>query len=429
MIRIQESYLNTLSEWRRDFHRYPEPGWLEFRTTAKIADQLEEWGYSVYVGKDIVVGERMGLPGKEEMDIFFERAKKMGANDKWLAKMEGGYTGALAVLETGKPGPNVLFRVDIDALPILETTNESHVPQQLGFRSVNEGYMHACGHDSHATIGLGLAEQILQQRDKLKGTIKILFQPAEEGVRGAASLVASDLFDNIDYFFALHIGTGVEKGVFVAGTDGFLATSKYDVLFEGVASHAGAFPEQGKNALLASAQATLALHALPPHSDGSSRINVGTLHAGAGRNIIAPNAKMQLELRGETTEINAFYENQMRNILEGIAIMYDIQVHYEKVGGAISVPSDKKLAEKLANITKALNIPTVEYQYFNAGSEDATYLMEKVQSSGGVATYSIIGTDLAAGHHNECFDIREEDMLPAIEIWLNMLLHLSEEEK
>lgn len=87
MIRIQEGYLNTLSEWRRDFHRYPEPGWLEFRTTAKIADQLEEWGYSVYVGKDIVVGERMGLPGKEEMDIFFERAKRwvpmINGSQKW----------------------------------------------------------------------------------------------------------------------------------------------------------------------------------------------------------------------------------------------------------------------------------------------------------------------------------------------------------
>ncbi|MEC1180727.1 amidohydrolase [Metasolibacillus meyeri] len=427
MIRVSANYLEVLSEWRRDFHRYPEPGWLEFRTTSKIADLLETWGYSVYVGKELITGERMGLPNQESIMSFFEQAKNLGANEKWLAKMAGGYTGALAILDTGKPGPNVLFRVDIDALPILESTNESHVPQQLDFRSLNEGYMHACGHDSHAAIGLGLAEHIMQHRDRLQGTIKILFQPAEEGVRGAASLVSSNFFNNIDYFFALHIGTGVEQGVFVAGTDGFLATSKYDVIFKGIASHAGAFPEQGKNALLASAQATLALHALPPHSDGSSRINVGMLNAGAGRNIIAPNARMQLELRGETTEINAFYESQMRNILEGIATMYDIEVHYEKVGSAISVPSNRQLAEQLAKVAKALNIPTLEYQYFNAGSEDATYLMEKVQSSGGLATYSIIGTDLAAGHHNECFDIREKDMLPAIGIWLNMLFHLSEE--
>lgn len=428
MIQLSKNYLNTLSVWRRDFHRYPEPGWLEFRTTAKIADQLEAWGYTVHVGQELVVGERMGLPNQKEMASFFERAKDLGANEKWLEKMAGGYTGALAVLETGKPGPTVLFRIDIDALPILETTNDKHIPQRLDFRSLNEGYMHACGHDSHATIGLGLAEQMMQHRNKLTGTIKILFQPAEEGVRGAAALVESKLLNDIDYLFALHIGTGVEKGVFVAGTDGFLATSKYDVTFEGVAAHAGAFPEQGKNALLASAQAALALHALPPHSDGSSRVNVGTLHAGAGRNIIAANAKMQLELRGETTEINAFYEQQMRNILEGIATMYDIKVHYEKVGSAVSVPSDRQLAEKLAQVTKALNIPTIDYQYFNAGSEDATFLMEKVQKSGGLATYSIIGTNLAAGHHNECFDIEEDDMLPAIEAWLNMLVSLCEED-
>lgn len=426
MIRLHQDYLQTLIEWRRDFHAYPEPGWLEFRTTAKIAEYLEQWGYTVHVGQTLIAGEQMGLPSEEEQQLFFTKAKEAGVRHEWLEKMEGSFTGALAVFETGKPGPAVLFRVDIDALPILEAKDETHRPYIFNFRSKNEGYMHACGHDSHTAIGLGLAQQIMLHKERFTGTIKILFQPAEEGVRGAASIVASELIGKIDYFFALHIGTGVEKGLFVAGTNGFLATSKYDVTFKGLASHAGAFPEQGKNALLASAQATLALHALPPHSDGSSRVNVGTLHAGAGRNIIAPLAKMQLELRGETTEINAFYERQMQNILHGIAMMYDIEVHYEKVGAALSVPSDQLLAEKLAYVAQQLNIPTTAYQYFNAGSEDATYLMNKVQQNGGLATYSIIGTELAAGHHNEFFDISEDDMLVPIEVWLNTLLQLHE---
>jgi aminobenzoyl-glutamate utilization protein A len=427
MIRIPISYIENLSAWRRDFHRYPEPGWLEFRTTAKIADCLAVWGYDVFVGRDIEMGERLGVPSKEEIHLFYERAQKLGANEKWLAKMEGGYTGAIAVLDTGIPGPTVAFRIDIDALPILESKENQHFPQQQGFRSEYDGFMHACGHDSHASMGLGLAEQIMVHRDKLKGKVIMIFQPAEEGVRGAAALVASPLLNDVDYFFALHIGTGVEKGVFIAGTDGFFATSKYDVTVSGLAAHAGAYPERGKNALLASAQAAIALHALPPHSGGANRINVGTLQAGVGRNIIPSIAHMQLELRGETTEIVHYYEEKMHDVFEGIAKMYDVEVSYQKVGSAISVPSDKPLAEVLAKTAKELNVQCIDYQTFNAGSEDATFLMKKVQDCGGQATYSIMGTHLPAGHHHECFDIDEEDMLPAIEIWINTLISLSKE--
>lgn len=424
MIDISNLYLQRLIGWRREFHQYPEPGWLEFYTTSKIADFLEEWGYELYVGKEMNVSERMGLPTQAMIERFYDAAKHAGANEKWLSKMEGGYTGVLAVLETGRPGPTVCFRVDIDALPIFESTEAEHVPNRLAFRSQNDGFMHACGHDSHIAIGLGLAEQIMQHRNQLTGTIKIIFQPAEEGVRGAASIVQSPLFDDIDYFFALHIGTGVEAGKFIAGSEGFLATSKFDATITGVAAHAGGVPEEGKNALLAAAQATVALHSLPPHSKGSHRINVGTLHAGLGRNVIPSTAQIQLEVRGETTEINSFYENAVKQIFSGIETMYGVRVELKKVGEAISVPSSKALSAILADVAGRLQIPYEEYSNFNSGSEDATFFMERIQKNGGLATYSIIGTELAAGHHHEKFDIREEDMLSAIKIWLNTLLRL-----
>lgn len=424
MIDISNSYLQRLIGWRREFHQYPESGWLEFYTTSKIADSLEEWGYELYVGKELNVSERMGLPNETMIERFYDAATHAGANEKWLSKMEGGYTGVLAVLETGKPGPTVCFRVDIDALPIFESTEEEHVPNNLAFRSQNDGFMHACGHDSHIAIGLGLAEQIMKHRDQFGGTIKIIFQPAEEGVRGAASIVQSPLFDNIDYFFALHIGTGVEAGKFVAGSAGFLATSKFDATITGVAAHAGGVPEEGKNALLAAAQATVALHSLPPHSKGSHRINVGTLHAGLGRNVIPSTAQMELEVRGETTEVNTFYENAVKQIFAGIETMYGVRIELKKVGEAISVPSSKALSTILADVADGLHIPYEVYSNFNSGSEDATFFMDRIQKNGGLATYSIIGTDLAAGHHHEKFDIREEDMLPAIKIWLNTLLRL-----
>lgn len=271
----------------------------------------------------------------------------------------------------------------------------------------------------------------MKVKDKLCGKVVIIFQPAEEGVRGGSAIVSSPLLENIDYLFALHIGTGVPKGTFVAGVDGFLATSKFDVTIRGVAAHSGINAEKGKNALLASAQAVLALHSLPPHSEGVVRVNVGTLEAGSGRNIIPSIAKMQLEIRGETTAINDFYEKQVEQIFDGIGKMYDVKVQLDKVGYALNVPSDQQLAQILKDTAKlqhSIN-EVIEYKNFKAGSEDATFLMQKVQQQGGLACYSIIGTNLAAGHHHEEFDIEEEDMLSALEIWLNVPFRIYEEMK
>lgn len=427
-IQLDQDYLQTLIAWRRDFHQYPEVGWLEFRTSSIIAKYLHEWGYDVKVGKEVVVGERLGVPEQTILDWYYERAQQNGAPQQWLEKMVGGYTGVIATLDTGKEGPTIAFRVDIDALPITESKDQEHSPQQLGFGSKNNGFMHACGHDSHATIGLGFAQQLMQYKNQLRGKIKIIFQPAEEGVRGANAIVDSPLLEDVQYLLAMHIGTGIPKGTFVAGTDGFLASTKYNVTFTGLASHSGAYPERGKNALLASAQATLALHSMPPHSDGVSRVNVGILRAGEGRNIIPSIAEMQLEIRGETTEINAFYEEQVKHIIQGAAAMYNIEATIEKVGRAISVPSDTNLAHILAKAAHKTKIEEViEYRNFKAGSEDATFLMQKVQQNGGQACYSIIGTNLAAGHHHERFDIEEDDMLVAIEIWLNTVFQIYEE--
>ncbi len=115
--------------------------------------------------------------------------------------MKGGFTGVVATLDTGKPGPTIAFRVDIDALPILESAANSHVPSQLGFRSKHEGAMHACGHDSHAAIGLGLAQQLMERKEMLKGKIKIIFQPAEEGARGGSVIAESSHLDDVDFFY------------------------------------------------------------------------------------------------------------------------------------------------------------------------------------------------------------------------------------
>lgn len=123
---------------------------------------------------------------------------------KMARKMEG-YTGCVALFDSGKPGKTIALRFDIDCVNVTETRSPEHIPNKEGFASINDGFMHACGHDSHITIGLGVALWIAQNKDKLTGKVKIVFQPAEEGVRGAAAIAQSGIIDDADYFASSHI--------------------------------------------------------------------------------------------------------------------------------------------------------------------------------------------------------------------------------
>ena len=141
--------------------------------------------------------------------------------------------------------------------------------------------MHACGHDGHMALGLGLAALLTAPgAAPLRQRVRLLFQPAEEGVRGAASMIAH--VAGARHFLAVHIGLGAPRsGDLVTGVGAFLATSKFDVRFTGRAAHAGAAPEQGRDALKGAASALLGLHALPRHGHGTSRICVGRLEGGS----------------------------------------------------------------------------------------------------------------------------------------------------
>ena len=126
----------------------------------------------------------------KKVEAAIERAREAGVSEELLARMEG-YTGAVAVLETGRPGPVTAWRCDIDCVLVTESCDASHLPAREGFASEYPGWMHACGHDGHASVGLALARWVMEHKDELVGTIKILFQPAEEGVRGAAAMAVA----------------------------------------------------------------------------------------------------------------------------------------------------------------------------------------------------------------------------------------------
>src|SRR5699024_5753761 len=134
-----------------------------------------------YLGKDALEEDsRLGLPNEQEFSICERKAREQGVEEEWIKKMSKGMTGFVATFDTKKTGKHLAFRFDIDALPIQEDKTSNHLPFNEGFNSLNDGVMHACGHDGHAAIGIGLATYIHQHNYKLKGKFTLLFQPAEE---------------------------------------------------------------------------------------------------------------------------------------------------------------------------------------------------------------------------------------------------------
>ncbi|MFB5677181.1 amidohydrolase [Paenibacillus terreus] len=403
-------------ELRRELHQYPELGFTEFRTAAKVVQLLSGWGYKVNYAQDTMDGEsRRGLPSEEVLEEAYQRALREGADPAVVERMRGGYTAVVAELDGSSDGPTVAFRFDMDALPIPESDKAGHFPADQQFRSSHEGIMHACAHDGHTAIGLALAERLSDRQ--FAGKVRLLFQPAEEGVRGAYAMVQKGMLDGVDRLFCMHLGTGVPTGHMRGAARGFLATTKLAAHFSGVSAHAGASPEEGRNALLGAATALLNIHALPRFSTADTRINVGILEGGSGANIIPAHARMVIETRSADEATNRELERRVRQIIEHSAAMHELEAKIEVIGGAIPIACDAELAELAA--AEAAQIPEFAHAepFSDAsalGSEDASYMIRRVQEQGGKATYMIIGTDLPAPHHHPEFDIHEAVLSPAV---------------
>ena len=412
-----------LTALRRDFHRYPETGWLEMRTSAIIAKTLTALGYEVLTGRDVCEeSARMGVPAEKTTKAHLERVLAQDTPLDYLTgDMREGFTGVIGILRCGE-GPTLAMRFDIDALGMIECPDENHRPTREGFASLNTGMMHACGHDAHATIGLGVAKALMALKDELRGTLKLIFQPGEEGARGAKAIVAKGHLDDVDFFIGSHVAPteDLDDGDVTPGTYGSLATTKYDVTFTGLAAHAGGYPERGRSALVAAASAVLALHAIPRHSAGQSRINVGTMHAGTGRNVIADKATLEIEVRGETTEINRFMAESARNACMGAAAMYGCTCEITTMGEAEGQYSDAALLDRIADIVERdlpdLSISSVRNAQ-NWGSEDISVMMNRVQEHGGQATYMRIMTPMASAQHTVKFDFDEMVLPRGVEVF------------
>lgn len=408
LVKEAKNLQEQLVHCRRDLHKYAETGWLEMRTSSLIARRLKDLGYEVLTGTKVCKEEaRMGLPPKEVMEEHYAWAQEHGACPEFLPQTAGGHTGVIGILRCGE-GPVIALRFDMDALGVFECGEETHKPVREDFRSLTEGVMHACGHDGHITIGLGAAELLASVQDQLAGTVKIIFQPAEEGVRGARSIVENGHLDDVDYVLASHLAESPDGSFQICpGLSGTLATSKLDAYFKGKSAHAGLYPQEGQNALLAAATAALNLHAIPRHGEGSSRVNVGTLHAGSGRNVICDQAKLEIEVRGETTAINTYMEQYTIQILESAAAMHGCTLEVTRMGGAAAMACTPALVERLRKVCEEkLHLETGDPKDMG-GSEDFAYMTQRVIEKGGQACFTGIQIPCASAFHSRQFDFDE----------------------
>jgi len=427
---------DRLVSLRRELHRRPEPAWCEFWTTCRIVEELEALGLAeagsdapdarghYHVGPDaLAVDHRMAVPDEEERQTWYDRAREAGARADVLERLEGGFTGAVAVVDRGE-GPTVGLRVDIDGLARAESTDQDHVPVAEGFRSVYEETMHACGHDGHATIGIGVLERVLES--DFEGTFEVFFQPAEESVGGGKAVAKSGHLDDVDYLLAIHLGLDHPTGEIVAGVDGFLAVSHLEAEFFGEAAHAGGKPQAGRNAVQALAAAVQNLYAIPRHEEGATRVNAGRIEGGTAGNVIPEHARLEGEVRGETTELKDYVDRRARQVIESAATMHECEVEFRDGGEAPSAVTDPELREIVADAAgEHPDVQRVIPQDDLGGSEDATYLMDEVQGNGGLAAYVGIGTDHPGGHHTATFDVDEDSLPMGVDVMTDAVLDIA----
>jgi aminobenzoyl-glutamate utilization protein A len=407
----------SLTELRRDLHAHPEAGWKEFRTTALVAEELDERGFTVHLGEEAVaVDERLGVPSEDELRRARARALDERAPEEYVEEM-GLVTGLVAEKTYGDgTGPVVGVRVDMDALKRTEATDDDHRPSREGFASNHPNEMHACGHDGHTAIGVGIARE-LDANGGFDGRLKLFFQPAEEGGRGGLPMSRTTHVEDVEYFKALHLGLGYETGTIVSGYERPLSNAKIDVDFHGESAHAGKAPNEGRNAAQALGAAIQNLYAIPRHEDGTTRINVGQVHSPNAQNVISDAASLRVEVRGGTAALNEYMLEEARRIVEHASGMYDVEYETALYGKTTTFEASQEMIDAVKTAAESVDSATTVIGRAKASaSEDASFLIERVQETGGVATYVGVGASNPDGHHTPRFDLDEDALAIGVDV-------------
>ena len=419
------AYIPEMIETRRKLHKHPEIAWTEFLTTQVIVNRVRELGFKTVLGealfnKDAVLGREPAV-----VEAAMARSLKLGMDKKLLDEMQG-YTGCMAIWETGRPGPVTALRFDIDCVNVEENHNDTNEAFCGGFDSECAGLMHACGHDAHAAMGLAVAHWIHDNADSLCGTVTIVFRPAEEGTKGASGIAASDNLDDVDYLIGAHIGVAAHLHEVAIIRSGFLSTTKMNVSFTGVPAHAGAAAELGRNALMAACSASMQVMGIARHGQGDTSVNIGTLRAGEGRNVVPVHASIEMEVRGKTAAINQYMQDTAERMVRGSAESYGVQYKIDVMGKAESVACDEDLSDMVKEAAQSVEGVTRVFDIVGCtGSEDCSLLINKVQSHGGKAAFFFYGCN-NHGHHKSDFEIQDTESMPVgLEVFLKMIERLN----
>ena len=318
-----------------------------------------------------------------------------------------GKTGVVGMLEGAQDGPTVLVRADMDALPIVEETGAEYA-------SVNEGVMHACGHDGHTTIALGVAKIMSDQRDQLQGRIKFVFQPAEELGDGARAMCEDGVLEDPrpDVTLGLHLWNTMPVGTIgIATGPTFAAVSIFEIIVNGRGGH-GALPHETRDPIVAAAQLVSALQTIcsrdVPASEGAV-LSVTTFQAGSAYNIIPPEAKLTGTMRNFNPEIRNLVTRRFYEICAGIGSATGCQVDAKMTHIAEPVINDRATTERVRSaIQRATPEITLDLEERTMGGEDVGLFMTDIPG-----TYYLVGSanaelGLNYGHHHPRFDFDEE---------------------
>lgn len=358
---------------RRDFHRHPELGFQEKRTSRRIVEELSE------------------LPG---LDV------ETGV----------GSTGVVAVMACGKPGPVVLLRVDMDALPIVE---ENDVP----YASQNKGVMHACGHDGHMAIGLTVAKILHAERENLAGTVKFVFQPAEEGDGGAERMIEDGVLENPrpDYALALHLWNEKPLGWYGIPAGPMMAAAEtISITVTGKGGH-GATPHAAIDPILAASHIVTSLQSITSREIApvdAGVVSITSIHGGSSHNIIPPKVELQGTTRSFDAETREHILKRVRQIVVGVADAFRCQAKVDIADVCPAVINDPEVTARAQKVTRQL-FPgaTIATEYQTMGAEDMAWMMDKIPGC-----YMLIGSanpskGLDAKHHHPRFDFDEEALI------------------
>ena len=284
---VESIYQSKLKDLFLYFHQNPELSTMEHQTSARLADELASLGFTVHRGV--------------------------------------GGTGIVALMENGE-GPLVMFRADMDGLPVEEKSGLSYASQakQIDPNGNEVFVMHACGHDVHITSLVGTAELMAAKRDQWRGTLMLIGQPAEERVLGAAAMRADNLWERFgqpDYAMAFHVASVLPTGMVGASTDSpYSGADTVDIYIPGVGAH-GASPHRGIDPIVLGSQIVMGLQtvvsrSLPPRRPGV--ITVGAFHSGTKHNIISDLAHLQLTVRSESDEDRTLLLDGIRRVAENM---------------------------------------------------------------------------------------------------------------